>query len=138
MPENWVPKIKQLLSAKPNDNSFIIFIGRSDFEYVQFSLENYGLLLFWPVLINNLNKNIDEANKVSIELIKKGYTKLDFETNNREEIEKLRYKEFVSDSTGIYANVGNDPEKIAGLTADLFITIYNFKEIDKIHINLEL
>jgi hypothetical protein len=128
--------IERLLKSNLKNREFIIFSGKTKYEYVQYTLEEYGFLLYWPILENNDNKNYKEAEAVTLKLIEKGFKKLNLSNITRNDVENLKLREFAMDVGGIYANVGNDPNEIYKITEDLFINIYKYNDIKNIKIIL--
>ncbi|MBU2464532.1 MAG: hypothetical protein KKG02_07530 [Candidatus Edwardsbacteria bacterium] len=133
-----VEAIKMLLSANPDDKGFIIFTGKNEVEFVQYGLEKYGFMLYWPISDHNRENRNEVINKVSSELNNSGFVFKPNDVINRDIVINLKYHEYVVDSTGLYANVGNNSEEIIQLTHNLFKTIFQFKNTDKLKIDLEL
>jgi hypothetical protein len=90
-----IKSIERLLKSNPKNMGFIIFSGKTKYEYVQYALEEYGFLLDWPILENNDNKNYEEAKAVELKLIEKGFTKLNLSNVTRNDVENLKFREFV-------------------------------------------
>jgi hypothetical protein len=133
-----IKSIERLLKSNPKNMGFIIFSGKMEYEYVQYGLEEYGFLLYWPILENNDHKNYKEAEVVELRLIENGFTKLNLSNVTRNDVENLKLREFAINVDGIYANVGNDPNEIYKITEDLFMNIYKYNDIKNIKIILQL
>lgn len=138
LPDDATEKIEKLLIADPDDRGFIVFIGKSEDDYVQFANEKYGLLFDWPIISDNPKKDNNYASKIETLLLDLGYKKLNIKTIDREIIEKLKYKEYVVDFNGINAHVGTNSNEIKALTHKIFREIYLYTQSTEIRIDLEL
>ena len=126
--------IKKLLETEPENLGFIIICGDKKTKFIQFSRENFGLMLFWP----NVKQKEKEIELVKQKLMSYGYLENKEQSVNRESILNLKQKEFLQDNTGLYANSGNNVSEIKELVRKLFKEIYNYDDFEKMKVQLVL
>jgi len=131
--------LSQILSkGKPGAcGAFVIFGGRSDYDYVQYALDEKGLLLNWPTI----QKGGAERLPVFVScLIQKGFQQIqpDAKVSEIEQVEKLSNGQFVVLNDGLYAEAGKDVAEIKTLTLYLMKTIFKVFKETEINITLEL
>ncbi len=131
LPTESYDAVKTLLKADPADKGFIIFSGKDEMEYVQFMIEENGLLMNWPIFSPKR-----EAEPVCRELVRKDFNRRNVSLIDREAVLTLKYKEFMLDQEDIYANPGTDPDEILDLTEHLFVNVFDYQSLDKIEIEL--
>ena len=135
--ESSIEAINSLLAANPEDQGFIIFNGKNELDFIQFGLEEYGFMLFWPYIESD-NKGLKELDKVKSFLDEDGYIQIKKDTVSREDVVNLNKYEYLIDDDGIYANVGKEDLQIFSLIENLFKKIYGYEEYRGIKIDLEI
>ena len=130
--------VKELLKADPADRGFIVFSGKHEMEYVQFMIEENGLLMNWPILKKVPKRSAKVAELACRELIRKDYNRRNVSEIDRTAVLALKEKEFMLDSEDLYANPGKEAEEIVALAAHLFINVFDYQKLDKIEIELVL
>ena len=131
--------LAQILSkGKPGPlGAFVIFGGKSDYDYVQYALHENGLLLNWPTVQKGGAERLPAFESC---LVQKGFQKIqpDSTIPEAEQVEKLSIRQFVIQSDGLYAEAGKDVEEITTLTLYLMKTIFKVLNEAEINITLEL
>jgi hypothetical protein len=126
--------IKKLLSADYEDMGFLIVESSNRNQFVQFGLENYGLMLMWPN-VKNQKENLVKVRKL---FLNTGYSESKENPVTREVVINLKHNEFAQDDNGLYVNVGKDTSEILDLIKKLFIEIYNYNDFDNMKVQLAL
>ncbi|MCX6553410.1 MAG: hypothetical protein NTZ12_00120 [Candidatus Aminicenantes bacterium] len=133
------PALAQILSkGKPGPlGAFVIFGGKSDYDYVQYALHEKGLLLNWPTVQKGGAERLPDF--VSC-LVQKGFQEIrpDSTIPEAEQVEKLSIRQFIILSDGLYAEAGKDVEEIKTLTLHLMKTVFKVLNETEINITLEL
>jgi hypothetical protein len=131
--------LAQILSkGKPGPfGAFVIFGGKSDYDYVQYALGEKGLLLNWPTVQKGGAERLPAF--VSC-LVQKGFQEIrpDSTIPEAKQVEKLSIRQFMILSDGLYAEAGKDVEEITTLTLYLMRTIFKVLNEAEINITLEL
>ena len=117
--------------------AFVIFGGKSDYDYVQYALNDKGLLLNWPTMQKGGAERLPAF--VSC-LVQKGFQEIqpDATIPEAEQVEKLSIRQFIILSDGLYAEAGKNVEEITTLTLYLMKTIFKVLNEKEINITLEL
>jgi len=131
--------LAQILSkGKPGPlGAFVIFGGKSDYDYVQYALHEKGLLLNWPTV----QKGGAERLPVFVScLVQKGFQEIQLDSTipEAEQVKKLSIRQFIILSDGLYAEAGKDVDEIKTLTLYLMKTIFKVFNETEINITLEL
>ena len=126
--------IKKLLNANYEDMGFLIVEGSNRNQFVQFGLENYGLMLMWPK-VKGQEENFVKVRKL---FLNAEYSESKENPVNRETVINLKYKEFAQDDSGLYANVGKNSSEIVDFIKLLFKEIYNYNNFNNMKVQLVL
>jgi hypothetical protein len=134
-----ISALSQILSKGKTGplGAFVIFGGKSDYDYVQYALHENGLLLNWPTI----QKGGAERLPVFVScLAQKGFQKMEPDSTipEAEQVEKLSIRQFIILSDGLYAEVGKDVDEIKTLTLHLMKTVFKVLNETEINITLEL
>ena len=113
---------------------FLIVEGSNRNQFVQFGLENYGLMLMWPK-VKGQEENFVKVRKL---FLNTEYSESKENPVNRETVINLKYKEFAQDDSGLYANVGKNSSEIVDFIKLLFKEIYNYNNFDNMKVQLVL
>jgi len=140
---NVLDAISTLLKTDPKDKGFVVFVGKADYMYVQYTRDYFGLLFNWPIFLDKSERTPELANKAIKVLNKYGITAN--EENNGQSIKDLYlpYKKIIfnkEDDTWISlnVNVGDNAEEIYNLTIDLFLYVFNIEDVNDLKIDLVL
>jgi hypothetical protein len=118
------------------DESLIIGTKESH-EFLLFENGSNGLILFWPIIEDKYLSNKIETERLFSELKKQEFVKVNMPSVDDTKVKNLRVKEFVTDSEGMYANVGNNSEQILKLTTSIFQSVFNAQDLSKITATIE-
>jgi len=127
-----------LSKGKPGSlGAFVIFGGKSDYDYVQYALGEKGLLLNWPTIQKGGAERLPAF--VSC-LVQKGFREIERNSTipETEQVEKLSIRQFIILSDGLYAEAGKDVAEIKTLTLYLLKTVFKVFNKAEIDITLEL
>ena len=142
MENQCIVAINNLLNADPEDKGFIIFSADSDYKYVQYAREDFGLSLDWPIFSDRKERNNEIANKAVEILLKHGFSFYDENSNDPPfkilGYKKMMYSKINENISSLNANVGNDADEIYNLTKELFSYVFKFNNLNKVKIELEL
>jgi hypothetical protein len=107
--------LAELLASAPAGSSggFVIFDNGNQDEYVQFSVEPEGLLLFWA-----------DAGRVSAEEAAKLLDLIPFAHDRHADVKRLRPKSYVLEDNGVYAQFGRDTESVTSFTMRAFSELF--------------
>ncbi|ULQ60733.1 hypothetical protein K7I13_05535 [Brucepastera parasyntrophica] len=135
--------LEKLLRADYNDNGFVIFEDPETEDYVQYALEEKGLLLVWPYFSDYPGHQTADIDKVKDILNKFSFSEdLDNKPVDRNYIVNMNSGEYIYDSDtafpGIYAMCGTDVQMLESLTIEFFKEIYGFSEIERLKTQLVL
>ena len=126
-----------LSSTQPgNMGGFVSFIGDNELEYVQYSLDKMGMLLYWPV---GGDKTISDMRKCVSALDGLGFEQVFInDLPTRVIIENLKVNEYVVFDDGLYSQVGRDKDTVTHLTKLLLHKVFNYNDLENIKVTLEI
>ena len=111
-PSDTIAKgLADLLASAPAGKSggFVIFNNGNQDEFVQFSLEPEGLLLFWA-----------DVGRVSAEEAAKLLDRIPFAHDRHADVKRLHPQSYVLEDDGVYAQFGRDAEGVISFTLRAF------------------
>jgi hypothetical protein len=108
--------VDRLLSAsKPGEQGgFVIFDDGNDIEYVQFSVEPEGLVLFWP----EEGPRVPSTDRSVPSLLQS------FDFREVADLKKMAARVYVTEDDGIYAQFGRDVDLVENFTSAAFEKVY--------------
>ena len=140
-----IPNIKvktaiyELLTYGKSSTSsgFVIFAGNSQFDYVQYSLEINGLLLWWPTIHKNGLERLSLCENI---LIKNGFNDIAVKKDILPETQifSLQKGQYIILKDGLYAQVGKNIDEIRVLTITLMSNIFGLNDEEQYKITLKL
>ena len=121
----------ELLEISPagQRGGFVIFEGKTDLDYVQFSLEPIGLVLNWPTYQPGGKERLP---KFVVVLQKSGFVAA------TKGFQSLIPGQYLIMDDGLYAQCGRNLDTVTGLTALLLSEVFEVSELPKSRITLEL
>lgn len=131
-----VDSIRKLLDSDYMKMGFLIISGGGKDQFVQFSREKDGLMLWWPN-VKVQQANIEKLKPVLNAIGYSGTVKADAEVNT-ETLANLSYKEYVQLSDGVYANVGHDSGEILELVKRVFKEVFGYYDFDNMKVQLSV
>ena len=128
--------IRKLLDSDYMKMGFIIIIGGDEDQFVQFSREKEGLMLWWPN-VKVQQANIEKLKPVLNAIGYSGTVKTDTQ-ENVETLANLSYKEYVQLMDGVYANVGQNCGEVLELVRRLFMEVFGYYDFDNMKVQLSV
>jgi hypothetical protein len=116
---------EKLLASQPagQKGGFVIFDCGNDLEFVQFSLEPDGLLLYWP-------ETMKQDGVVDL-LGELGYAP-------HPRVDTIAARQYVVADDGIYAQFGRDIDAVETFTTRAFERIFNHLNLARLRAEVEL
>lgn len=128
-PSDTIAKaLADLLGSAPAGKSggFVIFDDGNQDEFVQFSLEPEGLLLFFAAV-----------GRVSAEEAAKVLDRIPFAHDRHADVKGLRPKSYVLEDDGVYAQFGRDSESVTSFTLRAFRELFG-REAQQVHAEVSI
>jgi hypothetical protein len=141
-PEEESPVIRQSLDAllssrvPGEQGGYVIFGGSTDLDYVQYALDEGGLLLNWPTF----QKRGVERLPLFVEILtSRGFidrSPKDSSSVDGDLIRSLLPGQMCIADDGLYAQCGRDVETVADLTAVLLDQVFQLSDVGSIKVTL--
>ncbi|PIP80355.1 MAG: hypothetical protein COW84_05700 [Gammaproteobacteria bacterium CG22_combo_CG10-13_8_21_14_all_40_8] len=124
------------VSTQGNNDGFVVFTGEQEFDFVQYSQGNHGLSLYWPLKAKNFKEPLLLCKELLDQL---GYQEIFLEEKSKSEVfSNIRLLEYIIVEDGLYAEVGTDAQNLTELTIKLLDKVYQFQDLERLEITLEL
>lgn len=132
--------LHELVSHTPigQRGGFVIFGGPTELDFVQFSLDEGGLLLNWPTIQKNGLMRLPGFLEILSGFGFIDRSPDDPESVDRETIRSLSTGELCSASDGLYAQCGREVAWVAEITAALLQGVFQVASPSDAEVTLEL
>jgi len=132
--------ISELILSRPNNEAggFVIFEGNNENDFVQYSLEENGLSLYWPSSQEGLGSRLPEVMGILSALgIKKEKPSSEIR-DIANFIQSLKPGTMFMAEDGVYVQGGRNVKLITDMTCYILREVFDFNDPEKVTITLEL